>query len=331
MLQNKLAIAVLSLGQHQSHTLDHKIRVAAEAGYAGVEIVYSNLQAYSRVHNLSMLEGAEQIFNLCESLNLEIISLAPFENFEGGHAPLSQRLQTGEHWIEIARQLRAPYLQVPANYNPDAIGTKEVVVSELQQLADIGSAKQPVVSIAFEFMSWSTHCSTWESALHYVKAVNRSNFGLCLDTFHIGTKIWGDNSVPGGKFSDANKALSESLRRFTRECPLDKIFFVQLSDAERFDPPFSKDHPWYVEGEAPEFTWSKHARPFPFEHSLGAYLPITEMVKAWVVDTGYTGWVSLEIFDRRMRDKDHRPEIAAARGMESWKTLQKRLEGASKI
>jgi hypothetical protein len=81
---------------------------------------------------------------------LEILSLAPFENYEGDVSPLSDRLKKASHWMEVARALGAFHLQVPAQYKPDAIGDKNVVVFELQQLADLGSAKQPMVSVAYE-------------------------------------------------------------------------------------------------------------------------------------------------------------------------------------
>ncbi|KAF4185821.1 hypothetical protein CNMCM7927_006246 [Aspergillus lentulus] len=284
MLSNKLAIASLSLGQHPSHHLDHKIQAAAEAGYKGIEIVYFELEGFSQAQNISILEGAEKIRVLCQKLNLDILSLAPFENYEGDRSPLSDRLQKARHWVMIARVLHASYLQIPSNYKPDAIGDKDVVISELQQLADIGSAEQPVVSIAYEYLSWGTHCSTWEVALQYVNEVNRPNFGLCLDTFHEATKLWGDPFAASGRFPDSDKSLRESLNRFVSNCPVEKIFFLQLSDGERFDPPFSKGHPWFVEGEAPQFTWSKHARPFPLEHDHGAYLPITDIAEAWILE-----------------------------------------------
>jgi sugar phosphate isomerase/epimerase len=330
MLSNKLAIASLSLGQHPSHHLVHKIQAAADAGYKGIEIVYFELEAFSQAQNISILEGAERIRVLCQKLNLDVLSLAPFENYEGDRSPLSDRLQKARHWIGVARVLHAPYLQIPSNYKPDAIGDKDVVISELKQLADIGSAEQPVISIAYEYLSWGTHCSTWEVALQYVNDVNRPNFGLCLDTFHEATKLWGDPFAAAGRFPGSDNALRESLDRFVAGCPVEKIFFLQLSDGERFDPPFTEDHPWFVEGEAPQFTWSKHARPFPFEHDHGAYLPITEISEAWILAIGFEGWVSMEIFDRGMRDRSSQPETAAMRGIESWKTLRKELESVSK-
>lgn len=326
MLSNKLAIASLSLGQNpSSHHLDEKIKVAAETGYKGIEIVYSELQAFSDSQSVSVLEGAKKIRALCQKLNLGVVSLAPFDNYEGDTSSLSSRLAKATHWAGVARVLGATYIQIPSNFKPDAIGDRGIVISELRQLADIGSAEEPVVSIAYEYLSWGTHCSTWETALEYVNEVDRPNFGLCLDTFHEATKLWGDLFVPSGRFPDADAVLRKSLDRFVAACPAEKIFFIQLSDGEKFDPPFSKSHPWYVEGEAPQFTWSRHARPFPFEQDKGAYLPVCEIAEAWICRMGFKGWVSLEIFDRRMKDGDSQIGTAARRGLRSWETLLEKL------
>lgn len=332
MITNKLAIGSLSLGQHPSHALDQKIRDAAQAGFAGIEIVFSDLEKFSQSNGLSIFEGATKIKAICDESNLAILSLAPFENYEGDRSPLLDRLKKATQWIKVARTLCAPFLQVPAQYDADAIGDEDVIITELRQLCDMASSEQPVVSIAYEPMSWSTYHSTWESSLRLVDAVARENFGLCLDTFHIITKLWADPFAPSGKYPNADNILRDSLTRFVRDCPLEKIFFVQLSDGEKFDPPFSKEHPWHLEGEAPQFTWSKHARPFPYETELGAYMPVAEVARAWIVEKGYRGWVSMEIFDRRMRDKDSRVEHAAIRGMESCRKLKYELDAAkSKI
>ncbi|KAJ6014621.1 hypothetical protein N7540_009212 [Penicillium herquei] len=326
MSLNKLAIASVSLGQHPSHSLDRKILAASQAGFQGIEIVFSDLDFYSKSNNTSILEGADKVKALCNQKGLEIISLAPFENYEGDRSPLNDRLQKASLWIEVARRLHAPYLQIPSHYGTDPIGNETVIVSELRQLAGLGSSRQPLVSIAYEALSWGTHCSTWEDSLKIVNAVDRDNFGLCIDNFHVVTKVWGDACALSGKFPDADLRLAETLRRFVTDCPMEKIFFIQLSDGEKFDPPFSKAHPWYLEGEAAQFTWSRHARPFPLEKDLGAYMPMIEIAKAWFVDKGYKGWVSLETFDRRMRDEANGPEDSAQRGIQSWQRLQRSLK-----
>ncbi|KAF5861729.1 hypothetical protein ETB97_012606 [Aspergillus alliaceus] len=325
MFGNKLAISSLSLGQHPSHLLDHKIIVAASHGFAGIEIVFSDLEVYARAKELSFSEAAEDIRRICETHQVEILSLAPFENFEGHNSPLEGRLETAKKWINIARILEATYLQVPAQYSSDSTGEEAVVVSELQQLADIASAQQPIVAIAYEPMSWSTHCSTWQSALRITQAVDRPNFGLCLDSFHELTKLWASPFDPDGKLPNADHNLRVSLRDLQDHCPLDNIFYVQLSDGERFDPPFSTSHPWYLEGDAPQFIWSRHARPFPLETQLGAYMPLQEVVKSWIADKGFNGWVSLETFDRRMRVAEFQSVTAAQRGRQSWHKLQDAL------
>ncbi|KAL4888776.1 xylose isomerase-like protein [Aspergillus ambiguus] len=303
-----LAIGTLSLGQHPSHNLEKKIQVAAQYDFEAVEIVYSDLEAYAERLNIPILHGAQKIAAICHENNIEVLSLAPFENYEGASSPLHERLAKANHWIEIARTLKAPYLQVPSQFSNDCSVDESVIVSDLQKLADLGSAKQPLVSIAYENLSWGTYCSTWQTVLHLIQAVNRPNFGMCLDSFHEITKLWASPFTVSGQMSNAEKSLFDSVREFKERFPLEKLFYIQL-------------HPWYLEGEAPEFTWSKHARPFPLETELGSYMPVADVLKAWVLDKGFTGWVSLEVFDWRMRDEKFEVETAGIRARESWRKL----------
>ncbi|PWY86761.1 4-hydroxyphenylpyruvate dioxygenase [Aspergillus heteromorphus CBS 117.55] len=330
MLSNKQAIGSLSLGQHPSHALDHKIRVASRHGFSAIEVVYADLERYSTLLGVSMLEATGHIKKLCADLQMEVLALAAFENFEGSRSPLNDRLSVAKHWIDVARTLTATYLQIPSQYGLDASTDEKVIVFELQQLADLARAEEPVISVAYEPLSWGTYCSTWEMALHLVTSVDRTNFGLCLDNFHEATKLWGSPFERTGKYPTGDRDLKDSLRRFVERCPVEKIFYVQLSDGERFDPPFSSTHPWYQEGEAPQFTWSKHARPFPFETELGGYLPVLDIVRAWVLDKRFPGWVSMEVFDRRMRSEEFRPEEAGKRARESWRKLQEGLQAGSR-
>lgn len=321
MSLSKIAISTPSLGQHQSHTLEEKITCAARNGFNGIEIVYGDLENYAQSRQQSMLSAAEETRNLCQRLNVEILSLAPFENFEGSNTPLTERLEKAKAWIQIASELGATYLQVPAQYNEACRSNNAAVVSDLQQLADLASTVHPKIAIAYEPMSWSVHNSTWQDALSTIKAVDRENFGLCLDSFHIVTKLWASPFATSGKFPNGETELRQSLERFRTEFPIEKLFYVQLSDGERFNPPFSKHHPWYLEGEAPEFTWSRHARPFPLEFSMGGYMPVTQFLQTCVVDKSFNGWISMEVFDRRMRDQSFKPDTAASRGKVSWQRL----------
>ena len=78
---------------------------------------------------------------------------AMFGNYEGDKSLLRDRSQNAAHWIDVARALRAPNLQIPAHFKPDATGDKSIIVSELQQLADIVSTKEPLISVAYEPIS----------------------------------------------------------------------------------------------------------------------------------------------------------------------------------
>ncbi|KAL3463574.1 xylose isomerase-like protein [Aspergillus heterothallicus] len=327
-LTNQIAISTSCLGRNPAHSLDLKIRAAAQHGFSGLEIVYSDLEHYSATQNLPINTGAKQIRQLCDDLGLAILSLAPFENFEGTKTSIHDRLAVAAAWLDIARNLGATYFQVPAQFGNNCTGDEAVIVSEMQQLADLASSASPVISIAYEPMSWSHFYPTWEDALRLTALVDRPNFGICLDTFHILTRLWASPFEASGIYPDGPAKLAGSLRRSVTDLPMDKLFYVQLSDAERFDPPFSKSHPWYVEGQAPELTWSMHARPYPLEIDLGGYTPVTEVLQAWLIEKGFKGWVSMEIFDRRMCDEAYKPETAAARGWKSWEKLQSALARA---
>lgn len=53
-----------------------------------------------------------------------------------------------------------------------------------------------------------------------------------------------------------------------------KIFYFQISDGTRMDPPIGPKHPSW-DGETPaRGLWSHDYRPLPYETDKGAYLPV---------------------------------------------------------
>lgn len=156
--------------------------------------------------------------------------------------------------------------------------------------------------------------------------MSREEFRLCLDSFHFAAKLWGDPFVESGKRGDEEERLAESLSELVRECPLEQLFYLQLSDGERLDPPYSKEHPWYGETRNVGDVWSNEARPFPMEVEYGAYMPVEAITRAVLVELGYKGWVSLETFDRRMRMEESSPHRNAERARKSWETLKAVVE-----
>lgn len=330
MLDNRIAIASVSLGQHISHTLPRKIVAAAGKGFQGIEITWPDLEGYSKLLSVSMLDAAEQVRHLCKENDLEIISFASFQNFEGSKLPLEERLDTAKTWLAITRALGAEHLQMPAIYIRDINDDHDLMVSELRQLADLARAHEPVIKLAYENLAWSTRCYLWEHALQMVLDVQRDNFGLCLDSFHLCVALWADAFSISGRQPDGDKKLQDSLQRFVESFPMERLFYLQISDGEPMTPPYSKDHPWYNPKLEPGHVWSDEARPFPLEREYGAYMPVQAIAQAFLVDKGFTGWLSLETFDRRMRREENDPEANAARGMKAWQVLKGQLVSGRK-
>lgn len=328
MLDNPLAITTSSLGLHPSHSLPEKIYAAASASFSAIEIVYKELEDYalSQEPELSISDAAQVIAKLCSSVNLGVLSLNPFKNFEGHNSPLEDRLESARNWLEIAAGLGANYLQVPSQFDTaNSSGDWPRMVADLRELSTLAASYS--VSIAYEAVAWGTYIDTWEGSLRVVQDVDRDNFGLCLDSFHVAARVWGDITVKSGMREDADSALQKSLDRFVETCPMDKIFYMQLSDGERFLPPLTPEHRFYSEDLPPSICWSRNARPFPLEEELGAYLPVAAISHAWLKRKGWKGVVSMEIFDWRMRENESpRPNENVQRAVESLRKLSTALE-----
>lgn len=325
MDKHKLGISTISLGWHHSHSLEDKLAAATRHKFAGVEIFWTDLVAYAGERGCSPLEAAPRVKSICESGQLEVICLGSFENFEGSQAPLSDRLASAREWIDIAHALRTDMIQIPSNDDRLCSGDEATIVSELRQLADVGSAATPPIRFAYEALGWGTHVADWEESLRVVNLVERRNFGLCLDTYHILARLWADPSAENGRRPGGTAALNASVKKYLEECPVDRIFYIQLSDAEKCLPPLLPGHPAFSSSKDPPHAWNSWGRLFPGEKSEGAYLPINKLCRAMLISHSFRGWVSMEIFHRKMKDEAANPEHWARRGRASWDDLRMSL------
>ncbi|WP_120522752.1 bifunctional sugar phosphate isomerase/epimerase/4-hydroxyphenylpyruvate dioxygenase family protein [Arthrobacter celericrescens] len=133
------------------------------------------------------------------------------------------------------------------------------------------------VKVAYEALAWGKYVNDYEHAHRLVEMVDHPNLGTCLDSFHILSRDW--NTAPIEKFN------------------AEKIFFVQVADA----PKLSMD----------VLSWSRHYRVFPGEGQF-------ELAKfmGHVVRAGYTGPVSLEVFNDVFRQSDvERTAVDAMRSL----------------
>lgn len=101
-----------------------------------------------------------------------------------------------------------------------------------------------------------------------------------------------------------------------------KIAFVQVVDAERLDEPLVEGHQFYDPAQCARMSWSRNCRLFYGEEDRGAYLPIKAILKAILVDLGFEGYVSAEMFNRSLTEADTSvPEEHARRVHQSWQKI----------
>ncbi|KAL1837618.1 hypothetical protein VTJ49DRAFT_3579 [Mycothermus thermophilus] len=336
----KLAIPSMSLGRCAAgHSFINKMDAAKKHGYQGIELAFEDLVGVARElsgealmpegpsYNLQLATAAH-INAICKARGLEIICLQPLAQYDGliDHEEHARRLEQVDFWFQLAKVLETDLIQVPASYLPEHLVTEEaeLIINDLIEIADMGLRQNPPIRFAYESLCWSTRVSSWEMCWEIVQLVNRPNFGMVLDTFNIAGLVYADPTVASGLAFQAEFNMRQSISRLVESINVKKVFYVQIVDAERLDEPLVPGHPFYNPEQRPRMSWSRNCRLFYGETDRGAYLPITDIAWAIFHGIGYEGWVSLELFNRRMEDKDPAvPEELAKRGAVSWAKLQK--------
>lgn len=342
----KPAIASMSLGRaYAGHLLPFKLDQARANGLTGIEIFYEDLEYLARSEcNLPMtfppspesptpealLHAASTIRKLCDERELTIIGLQPFMHYEGllDREEHRQRIEKLKLWFKIAKVLKTDVIQIPANFlTRDQIsGDLDLVVKDLQEVADIGLKQEPVIKFAYENLCWSTYFDTWEQGWEIVEKVDRDNFGLCLDTFNIAGRVYGDPTAADGKTKNAEADMKKSLEVMAKEIDLKKVFYIQVVDAEQMSEPLVDGHAFHVKGQPPRMNWSRNARLFYGEKGRGGYLPVLDVVKVIIDGLGYKGWVSMELFSRTLAETGEEvPKEHARRARVAWEKLEKEI------
>lgn len=159
------------------------------------------------------------------------------------------------------------------------------------------------VKLAYEAPVWGIHINTWQQTRDIAALTGLPNIRFCLDTYHIAAKEAGDpfNSVNPVR-SDGPRRLKESLEELKRTVQASDIGYLQLSDATVADPEQKGYHNQDMK-QPPFMTQSRNCRIFPCEPSqYGGTLPALDVAKT-IFEMGYTGWVSMEVFNTDLWDK----------------------------
>lgn len=180
--------------------------------------------------------------------------------------------------------------------------------------------------IAYENWCWSTHAPNWKDVWEIVKLANRPNLGLCLDTFQSAGGEWGDPRTVSGLVEDIHskdeveQRWQKSLTELSRTVPSEKIFLLQISDAYRMSPPIKDEVD--KDGLRPRGQWSHDYRPLPYD---GGYLPTVDFLKA-TLETGFRGWLSVEVFDGKESEKSSEMKPFAEKAMASLERMIQECE-----
>ncbi|KPI35968.1 3-dehydroshikimate dehydratase [Cyphellophora attinorum] len=332
------AIASLSLGRaYAGHLLSDKIAAAAAVGFQGIECFYEDLEYHTKtfspnddglVHDKSpndrdLCAAAHDFRLLADKHNLKVIVLQPFMHYEGLTDPAQrqQRLEKLDLWMKLASIIGTDLIQVPSNFLLKGVtGDIGRLVEDLQLLADKGAEHDPPVRFAYEGVCWGTFIDTWRKAWDVVKVVDRKNFGLCLDAFHIAGREWADptteSGVVGSGVENATELLHKSLKDMAATVDVSKVYYVQFADARKPKTPIIP-----VRGQTARMTWSRQMRVFAGESD--GYMPVDIVLESILaappVGLGYTGWLSVELFNTSLEGGDGQivPEHAA-RAWRSW-------------
>ena len=219
-----------------------------------------------------------EVRRLCEDLGLSIDIFQPFRDFDAAMP------------AQVARNLERAERKFDVMQE---LGTSLILVcsnvqpdapGDVERLAEqfhqlAERAGRRGMRIAYEALAWGSQVKRWSEAWRVVERVNHPHLGLALDSFH--TLVLRDD--PSG----------------IAQLPGEKIFFVQLADA-----------PWV---NTDVLTHSRHYRCFPGQGEM-------EVAKftAAVIEAGYGGPLSLEVFNDEFRSAPARANAVDAKRSLLW-------------
>ncbi|KAL6886110.1 xylose isomerase-like protein [Trichoderma longibrachiatum] len=290
-------------------SLPEKLDAIREAGFDGIEMSMPDILAYSQHLNGEALNDDDfdgivsvsaKIRDLVGDLGLRILMLQPFSRFEGWtksqHAEEREAaFQRARGWIRVMEALGTDMLQVGSSDADEISSSFDDLAADLSELADLLAEKG--FRLAYENWCWATRAPNWKDVWQISRKANRSNLGLCLDTFQTAGGEYGDPSTASGVIEEiAREELDgkwkQSMAELADSVRGDEIFLLQISDAYKMTPPLRND------GDKPRSAWSHDYRPLPFD---GGYLPIQDVLGA-VLRTGFSGWLSIEVFDSKPKE-----------------------------
>jgi sugar phosphate isomerase/epimerase len=261
-------------------SLEAKLRAIKAGGFTQVMLNATDIVGHA--------EGEAAAVAAVRASALRVTGFQVLRDFEGlsGHLH-AYKVDIAKSMLEMCRALGSRVLLACSSSSAHASGEQEVLVKDLRKLAML--ALPLGIRIAYEALSWGRHVNLLTQAWEIVQEADRSNLGLCVDSYHA--------IANGGEIGAA------------REIDPNKIFLVQLSDF------------LWQETRSPQdrMETARHYRVFPGEGVHSAQ--VLELVR--ILDaSGYRGDYSFEVFNDDYRQIPLATVAGRARRSVKWITAQ---------
>jgi sugar phosphate isomerase/epimerase len=236
-------------------SLDAKLAAVKAAGFTQIMLLARDLTNY--------VSGQKAAVDAVKASGLRVTGLQVLRDFEGLEGHLHDyKIDVAKAMLQMARDVGATLLLICSSTSQHASDDSKKSIADLRKLAML--ALPLGIRVAYEALSWGRQVNVMSQSIEIVNAVDRANFGLGVDSFHI---LATDSNV-------------DCLDQIAPE----KIFFVQLADFM-----------WQETRTREEkIDTARHYRVFPGE---GVHSDQVVALTTRLDDMGYRGDYSFEVFN----------------------------------
>jgi len=228
--------------------------------------------------------GDEAPVRAVRESGLAVTGFQVLRDFEGlsGHLH-AYKVDVAKAMLEMCRALGAHVLLACSSTSAHATGDRDALIRDLRKLALL--AVPFGIRVAYEALSWGRHVSLLGQARDIVRDADRSNLGLCIDSYHVLAHGAGAGAVDG--------------------IDPTKIFLVQLSDFLWQETRSREDR----------IETARHYRVFPGE---GVHSEEVGALVRKLDEMGYRGDYSFEVFNDDYKQLPLPMVAARARRSVKW-------------
>ena len=256
--------------------LEAKLRAIRETGFTQVMLNAGDLVGHP--------DGEDAAVRAVLASGLRVTGFQVLRDFEGlsGHLH-AYKVDVAKAMLQMCRALGSTVLLACSSTSAHATGEREALIRDLRKLALL--AVPFGIRIAYEALSWGRHVNLPAQAWEIVRDGDRSNLGLCIDSYHV---------LAHGTETAAIDAID-----------VRKVFLVQLSDFLWQETRSREDR----------IETARHYRVFPGE---GVHSPEVGALVRKLDDTGYRGDYSFEVFNDDYKQLPLPMVAARARRSVKW-------------